>query len=147
MVRTFVSSTKKVLAMVQVTRTMEPSWERFQRSLLLNYNINVIHFTHHPHYPWLQLAIFLLATIVQMQVFVFLIQKMNYLFFQTLLCLRSKKTKKIKISTTIVKECSHWSRHFDFMFAFQFFVQNVCIILFQGIFFFVLIMDYQYHCK
>jgi hypothetical protein len=77
MVRTFVGSTKKVLAMVQVTKTVEPSWERIQRSLLLNYNLGVIHFTHHHYYPWLQLAILLLATIVQMQVFVFLIQKMN----------------------------------------------------------------------
>jgi hypothetical protein len=81
MVRTFVGSTKKVLTMLQVAITMEASWERIQRSLLLNYNLSVIHFAHHHHYPWLQLIILLLPTIVQMHVFVFSIQKMNYLFF------------------------------------------------------------------
>jgi hypothetical protein len=42
MVWTFVGSTKKVLVMVQVTITMEPSWKIIQRSLLLNYNLGVI---------------------------------------------------------------------------------------------------------
>jgi hypothetical protein len=67
--------------MLQVTITMEASWERIQRSWLLNYNLGVIHFAHHHHYPWLQLTILLLPTIVQMHAFVISIQKMSYFFF------------------------------------------------------------------
>jgi small-conductance mechanosensitive channel len=153
MVQTFVGSTKKVLTMVQVTRTMEPSWERIQRSLLLNYNlticwitITIIHFAHHHYYPWLQLAIFLLAIIIWMQVFVLSIQKMIFFFLNLGMFVREKNKKNqhfhnivrnVDIGHIILILCLHSN----------FLLGNVCLVMFLGIILFVLVMDNSCHCK
>jgi hypothetical protein len=97
MVQTFVGCTKKVLAMVQVTRTMEPSWERFQRSLLLNYNLTIY---------WITITMVTTCNFspcnYYLNVGVCLVNSKNeLLFFLDMSCLWEKKTKKINISTTL----------------------------------------------